>query len=407
MKLKVELHKSVHGKQPFLSIDEVEITKTDLFKHGVMVWPTPEHVSENDFEHLQSKIPTLEGLVGDYIELHEERIVNNVNDDRFTGLTSEVIGVAAGLIYSAKLLKVNPNRLSKVRRPTSKHKYMDYKAVTDGRTVEFEAKGTTSESTANSMIKDILAKKANSEALFKFGTVTVARKPSDRDPSRIIVCDDPPSIDKKSKNPFIESFVSHYLDYLAFIMDSTYYNRFYSKLQKGTPKPPIVQLQKIKGKYLIGNREYIGEFFDRRLIIDNVHKYYDQDSNLNVLFRTLTEKIDRVKCFIGVDKTLLELYNARSYHELEAYSAERFYEQNGAGYIFRDSDGIILVKSVSGSDKQVEESLRESDVKERLSQYVNFLNRTPHECGAPCRSREIEGKPCEKKTYRNYCYFHR
>ena len=67
----------------------------------------------------------------------------------------------------------------------------------------------------------------------------------------------------------------------------------------------------------------------------------------------------------------------------------------------------MIVKSKSGSDRQIEKIMTEEEVARRLGLYVNYLRGNPHKCGAPCTSRYLEGKPCEIRTYRGNCHFHR
>lgn len=49
-------------------------------------------------------------------------------------------------------------------------------------------------------------------------------------------------------------------------------------------------------------------------------------------------------------------------------------------------------------DEQVNKNFTEEEVKHRLGNVVNFYLERPHKCGAPCRSEEKEGDPCEILT---------
>jgi hypothetical protein len=42
-----------------------------------------------------------------------------------------------------------------------------------------------------------------------------------------------------------------------------------------------------------------------------------------------------------------------------------------------------------------------------LGLYKSYVSWNPHTCWAPCRSKELLGKPCEIKTYRSHCHYHR
>lgn len=75
--------------------------------------------------------------------------------------------------------------------------------------------------------------------------------------------------------------------------------------------------------------------------------------------------------------------------------------------LFLDKDGIIVLKSKNGANKQIEDILSEDEVFHRLGLYGNYVRGESHRCGAPCRSKEIEGKPCEIQTFREHCHFHR
>jgi hypothetical protein len=71
--------------------------------------------------------------------------------------------------------------------------------------------------------------------------------------------------------------------------------------------------------------------------------------------------------------------------------------------LIRDMDGIIFVSSKDGEDDQREKNFNEGDVRQRLSYISGSITNSPHQCGAPCRSKDKEGKPCDKLTFRQNC----
>jgi hypothetical protein len=405
--IKITLDDSAKNEELFKKLKSIDITKPEIFKHGVMFLEVPEHISENDFEYLQGKIPSLEGLIGEFIDLENDKIINKSEDDRIKKIISEIVGVGCGLMYSSKLLKVNPNRFTKIPPPKKKEKYLDYSANIDIGKVDIELKGTINSSTARSMIDDIKKKKNNSDSPIKFGTVTLLSKPDKRKSSEIIVCDDPPNPNSSSEELSFDGFITHYLDYLSFILDNSYYNRFVKRLWSFRRYPPRLPIKKIKNVYVFRGEEYLGEYFDSRLIYENILSCYELDIKLSSLFKRLTDKIGRTKYFIGISKTVFNIYNKRYEKMLSNYSSDTALEETKEGFILLDSDGVLIVKSIEGKYKQVEKRFTENDVKERLGYHLNFKEGNSHECGAPCRSRDIEGKPCEIKTYRGHCHFHR
>ncbi len=190
-------------------------------------------------------------------------------------------------------------------------------------------------------------------------------------------------------------------------MDSTYYNRLVNKIENKKLRKNSIRTKSIKHTYIFDGNEYIGQYFDKRLILDFIADFYRKDMELNRLFRVLTAKFGRQKFFMGLDKKLVELMNARNIKELRKYFSEPLIIENDKRTLIRDADGVIFICSINGADKQIENGFMEKDVKERLSYIVAAITNTPHECGAPCRSKDKEGKPCEKLTFRDHCHFHR
>jgi hypothetical protein len=156
-----------------------------------------------------------------------------------------------------------------------------------------------------------------------------------------------------------------------------------------------------------GGIEYLGEFFDRRLIVANIRGCWRQGIRLDALFRSLTSKIKHTKYFLGIDRHFIEIYNARLVDGLREYSHPTVVDSSGSGFTLLDADGIAIFKSIDGADPQMERLFPDEEVKRRLGHYVNFIDGKAKECGAPCRSREREGLPCKIKTFRGHCHFHR
>jgi hypothetical protein len=92
---------------------------------------------------------------------------------------------------------------------------------------------------------------------------------------------------------------------------------------------------------------------------------------------------------------------------LEAFNCDVIATQSEHSSVFRDSDGMIIVKTEGEHDDQVVRLFTEDVVKRRLGFINNFEQNKPSQCGSPCRSRELQGKACEIKTYRGSCHFHR
>ena len=191
-RLSVRPDESTKDVPLFAALKRIHVSKPELFKHGIMMWDRPDGIRENDFEHFQSKVPALEQLLGDDVEIEATRIINKGTGDRTIKLASEVIGVGCGLIYAIAILRVNPKDISKVPPPQVKPKTSDYSVKWGGADAELEVKGTISDATAVRMLGDIDDKKRNSQAALKFGTVTVARRPTDGAASYLVVRDDPP-----------------------------------------------------------------------------------------------------------------------------------------------------------------------------------------------------------------------
>ncbi len=155
----VELHSSVIGNKLFNSISNLDVSKTEIFKYGILNEDVPKRIKENDFEYLESKVPFLYGLYNDFIELDKNKIIS-LADGETAKKISETIGVGVGLLYTIQLLEVNPNTIKKIPPPnTQKGKYLDFKLVKDKTQYEVETKGTIYHAKKNALIEDIQLKK--------------------------------------------------------------------------------------------------------------------------------------------------------------------------------------------------------------------------------------------------------
>ena len=159
--------------------------------------------------------------------------------------------------------------------------------------------------------------------------------------------------------------------------------------------------------YNFNGNEYFGECFDYRLIRELFKDLLIEENNRKDIFKLITKKIGKTKFFIGIDKRVIEAINSKNIEFLNSNEFEQIYilEDNCSKFI--DKDGILIIKSVNGKDKQLEDIFPEEEVKNRLGLYTNYIVGKAHRCNEPCRSKEKEGKPCEILTFRKFCHFHR
>lgn len=406
-KLKIYLDETVKDSELFKSKIEFEICKPEIFKYGVMLEEIPPHIVDSDFDYLQSKIPAYELLHSEFINVNLDKIENLSNDDRKKKTISEIIGVAVGIKYTVELLNTNPNRFKKIGTPVE-GKYLDYSLIVDNLEYELETKGTVNKY-YGTFKKDILEKK-NSKSLkdvyLRFGTIAMINNPGDIKNSQCVVVDDPP--DDKNRADDDSSYETQLLNYamfLSYILDSKYYNKFIKPLKNKRFRRVKINQEKFFTQYEFNGRVYLGECFDYRLIRDDLDTL--RLNNLNDLYNYKTEQYGKTKFFIGLDLDIIDAINSKNENYLKEYKSEWFYNENKKSYVFLDRDGILIVKSENGVDSQLENIFTEEEVKYRLSNSLNEENGYSHKCGAPCTSRDIEGKPCEIRTYRNFCHFHR
>ena len=131
------------------------------------------------------------------------------------------------------------------------------------------------------------------------------------------------------------------------------------------------------------------------------------DDNITSLFKKLTANYDRNKYFLGLDIEILKNINSRNIKFLDNYILEDIYDTHENYSYIQMSDGVLFIISKNGALPEMEEKFSEAKVKRRLGQLYSFERGIPHKCGASCRSKDIEGKPCDILTYREHCHFHR
>lgn len=406
--IEILLDVTVKDNTFFQNQKTVDISKPELFKYAIMMWEVPKKIKESDFDYLQNLVPALEKLLSDHIDFSTDSIVNLSEDDRVKKMVSEAVGVGLGLKYSTILLNTNPNKFKKIGAP-DEGKYLDYSTIADKKEYEIETKGTVSRY-YTSMKKDILEKKADRVSQpvhLRYGTIALIKNPHETVKSKFVVVDDPPTGEEKSED---ETFVTQLWNYamlLSYILDSKYYNKFVKPLRQNKVSRVRVNGNKFFGKYAFGGKLFYGECFDYRLIRDLFKEFVGLNEGIKNLFKLITEKIGRTKFFIGIEESIIEAINERNENYLSQFSLNPILIDERDVVQFLDRDGILIVKSRNGSDKQLEKIFSDDEVEKRLRLYANFTLGNAHKCKAPCRSKNIQGKPCDKMTFREHCHFHR
>ncbi|HRO86342.1 MAG TPA: hypothetical protein PK110_16090 [Niabella sp.] len=406
--IEIFLDDTVKENPFFQGITSIDINKTELFKYAIMMWEVPPKIVESDFDYLQSKVPALESLLSDFIEFSAESIYNLSNDDRVKKTVSEAVGVGLGLKYSMTLLKTNPNKFKKIGVPES-GKYLDYSTISDLKEYEIETKGTVS-NYYNSMKKDIIEKKANTTLKtvhLRYGTITLIKNKADLAKSKCVIVDDPPEpLNIEDDDTFITQ-LWNYAIFLSYIIDSKYYNRYVKPLRQSKLNGVKINDKKFFGKYSFEGKMFYGECFDYRLMRDLFKEFLNDKKGISELFKLITQKVGKTKFFIGLEESVINAINNRDQVFMKEYELEPVFIDEQNTLKFLDKDGILIVKSKDSSDGQLEKLFLEEEVEKRLGLYNNYIYGKAHQCKAPCRSREIKGKPCEKMTFREHCFFHR
>jgi hypothetical protein len=404
--LSVFLDETAKDVDLFKSIGKISLSKSELFKYAIWMWEVPEHIKESDFDYLQSKIPALESMVSDFINFTDNTIENLSNDDRVKKIVSEAVGVGVGLKYVSELLKTNPNKFKKIP-PAIKGKYLDYSTILNSKKYEVETKGTVSQS-YSSFKKDILEKKKNAseEVYLRFGTIAMMKSSDSGEQSNIVIVDDPPQDIPVEKDDTFKTQLFSYATFLSRILDPKFSNDYVTALRRNKISSIRINQNKFYAKYSFEGIDYYGECFDHRLIREHIESLRIENRNVTDIFNRLTEKVGKSKFFIGLDESILHAINLKDQTFLRQYnsqiSRESIYKN-----AFLGKDGVLIVKSVDGSDKQLESLFTEEEVFKRLRLFIDYINGTAHECGYPCTSPGIEGKPCEILTYRELCHVHR
>lgn len=391
----------------FKGVSEVKLNRMELFKYAVMVLEVPKHVSESNFDYLQSKIPALDSLYSDFIEFSENSVTNLSTDDRQKKNISEIIGVGLGLKYSVELLETNPNKLKKIGTPVD-GKYLDYSTVKDALEYEIETKGTV-DKYYSSAKADIIRKKENKSLKrihLRFGTIAVIKNPGDLTKSKCVIVDDPPEAITADSDDNFETQLLNYGVFLSYILDSKYYNKFIKPLIGKRIKSVRINDNKFFAQYRFNGRIYFGECFDYRLIKERFKELLS-NRELKGLFRKLTHIVGKTKFFVGLNAEVIDAINKKDVQFLSTFNEEPIYTNNRRTQKFLDKDGIIVVKSNGGDDDQLEEIFPEKEVQRRLGLYTAYLEDRAHLCGAPCKSPRLQGKPCAVHTFRENCHFHR
>lgn len=408
-RINIELDETAKDVDIFKTVEHVHINKQELFKYAIMCWEVPKHIKEADyFDHLQSKIPGIEMKISDFIEMTENGIKNLSEDDRNKKDVSESIGVGIGLKYSSRLLKANLNMFRKIP-PVSDGKYLDYSVIVDNKEYEIETKGTVSKyyQTQKDDIIGKKANKANKKVHLKFGTVTMISNSGDDSPCRFVVVDDPPVDITTEDSDLFQTQIFNYSLLLSYILDSKYYNKFIKPILKNKLDKAKINSTKFFGKYHFNGKQFLGEYFDYRLFNEKNERYINLDFKKKKIFNLITKEVGKIKIFIGLEIEVINRLNKKDSEFFKTYYCKEAYVNSPKVTKFLDIDGILIVKSIDGHDKQIENIFSEKIVENRLGLYGNYIRRERHICGAPCTSRGIEGKPCEKKTFREYCHFHR
>jgi hypothetical protein len=385
------------------------IDKEDVFTFGIFNYEIPpQKLGEDAFEYLNSKIPAYRIIYEDFIEFDSigNRIINHATGEMARDV-SEIIGIGVGLKASTSLFNYQRKNIVRIGISERKEKRLDFILKENSRVVEIETKGTVIPSNVSKMIQHTKDKKLGKPAgISRYGFIVEQRKADETNPSIIHVTDplgDPIEIDED-----IFYFGFYYLPYFMYILDNPDYNKVVKKIIKKTKfRKYLVQKEKIKYRYRFEDKVYLGQCFDNRLVIETIKKYASNSRNVDQLFNMLTSSCGKTKYFLGIDENILDFLNSRMANNLINYSITETYINNSNYSQLRLSDGTLLIISKNGALPTMEDVFPEEDVKNRLREFYDYSNNERHPCGAPCRSREKEGKPCDIMTYRSNCHFHR
>lgn len=407
-KIKITIDETAKWVKLFEKIKSLTLTKLEIFKYAVFMLEAPEHIKDSNFEYLQSKIPGLDLLFSDHIQLQPDAIINLSNDDRMKKMISEAIWVGVWLKYSTVLLDVVPSAFRKIDTPL-KWKYLDYSVVKDWKKYHIETKWTVWKYHSE-MKKDILSKKESSrdreDVYLEFWTIIKLKSKWWTGISECIVVDDPPSEKAPLKIDDYGTKIKAYSIFLSYILDPKYYNKFIKPVLGNKKKKIKIDKNKFFGSYEFNWKIFYWEFFDYRLVKDNLI-WVILDANLQKTFKRISDKVWKTKFFIWIDEDVLSAINHGNKDFISHYETTRVIESDSIRDVFLDKDGIIIIKSIWGGDKKIEGIFTENEVKNRLWLYMDYIRWYATECWAPCRSRDLRWKPCAIKTYRGNCHYHR
>lgn len=390
--------------------NKLNVSKEDIFNYGIFHYEIPpDKLSDNNFEYLQSKIPAYVGMYEDYIDfdLSRQSIKSKTSGESAKNL-SEIVGIALGLKSAIQIFGLNKKEIENIPISTKQEKRLDYKSTYNGSEIHIETKGTTSKYNVKTMIQDIHAKKVGKNNIaHKFGFVTLFDGLNKNNGTKIYVTD-PPVESFEINHIGIYKYIYYYLIYFSFILDNPEYNKLYKTLiQKRNINKNTIKIDKFDYSFTYKNKKYLGQCFDKRLILKLIQNSINSNDTISSLFKKLTKNYNKNKYFLGLDIEILKNINSRNIKFLDNYISEDIYDIHKNYSYIQMSDGILFIISKNGILPEMEQKFTESEVKKRLGHLYAFERREPHRCGASCRSKDIEGKPCDILTYRDHCHFHR
>ena len=134
----------------------------------------------------------------------------------------------------------------------------------------------------------------------------------------------------------------NYLAVLSLTLDSSHYNRLCNQVASDKW---VIPTDKIANEYRMDDRRYLGQYFDRRLLLERVREFSETGATVAQVFRRLTNAVGREKYFIGIDEVVLSLLNSRDLQNLSAYDVPETLEISARRFAYSDSDGVLIVKS--------------------------------------------------------------
>ncbi len=389
----------------------LSFSKEDIFNYGVFHFEIPpDKISDNNFEYIESKIPAYVGMYEDYVEIDEiEQSIKSKTYGESAKNLSEVVGIAVGLKSAIEIFDLDKKEIENIPISDKKEKRLDYKSIYNGNEIHIETKGTTDKYKVKGMIDDIHSKKnGKTHIAHKYGFVTLYDKIGESNGSKIFITD-PPTESMPTYFKGIFKYINYYLTYLSFILDNMEYNKVINVLKKNQRIPRnFIKTKKLKYNFSFDNKKYLGQCFDKRLILDLIIRSTNiKKDNESALFNRLTEHNNKNKYFLGIDEKILDNFNLKNLDFFKEYQSNtKYYSKEDYSYIQME-DGILLIISKNGALEEMEEKFPESEVKKRLTLVYDYIRGYAHKCGAPCKTDDIFGKPCENLTYREHCHLHR